>query len=128
MNDRMTIIPRPITTPQPGRTTPQASGISRNGPGFAEILKSRLARPEVKFSGHANARMEQRGIMMTPDQTARLTQAVAKVDAKGGRDSLVLIDDLAMVVSIKNQTVVTVAERDQLQDNVFTNIDSAVIA
>ena len=58
----------------------------------------------------------------------RLRSAVDKAAGKGSRDSLVLMDDLAMVVSITNRTVVTVVDRENLKQNVFTNIDSAVIA
>jgi flagellar operon protein len=58
----------------------------------------------------------------------RLQEAVDKASAKGSRDSLVLLGGTALVVSIKNSTVVTVVGNDQLRGNVFTNIDSAVIA
>jgi flagellar operon protein len=53
---------------------------------------------------------------------------VDRAAAKGSRDSLVLLDQTAMVVSVKNRTVITALGRDQARDNVFTNIDSAVIA
>ena len=72
--------------------------------------------------------MASRGITMSGAELARLGQALSQVEAKGGRDSLVLLDDKALVVSVKNQTVVTVVERAGLRENVFTNIDSAVIA
>jgi flagellar operon protein len=58
----------------------------------------------------------------------RLESALSQVSAKGGKESLVMLDDTALVVSVKNDTVVTVVDRDQLKNNVFTNIDSAVIA
>jgi len=72
--------------------------------------------------------MASRGIAMSPEQLTRLNQAVSSVEAKGSRDSLVLLDDNALVVSVKNQTVVTVVDREALKGNVFTNIDSAIIA
>ncbi len=58
----------------------------------------------------------------------RLQGAVQRAANKGSRDALVLMDNLAMVVSVKNRTVVTVVDKDNLKQNVFTNIDSAVIA
>ena len=58
----------------------------------------------------------------------RLNGAVQRAAGKGSRDALVLMDDLAMVVSITNRTVVTVVDKESLKQNVFTNIDSAVIA
>lgn len=72
--------------------------------------------------------MESRGIQLSPEAMNRLEEAVKTVDAKGSRDSLVLLDQTAMVVSVKNSTVVTVVDRDSLKGNVFTNIDSAIIA
>lgn len=128
MTDRLTILPRPIATSQPGTSPATRRSESAQGSSFDQLLRSRLEQPDVRFSRHASERMQQRGIQMTPAQNERLNKAVSMADAKGGRDSLVLLDDLALVVSIKNQTVVTVTERDQMQNNVFTNIDSAVIA
>jgi flagellar operon protein len=58
----------------------------------------------------------------------RLESAVDKLAAKGARESLVLLDDNAMVVSVRNRTVITALSREQARENVFTNIDSAVIA
>ena len=72
--------------------------------------------------------MENRGIAFNPQQMERLEFALSQVSAKGGKESLVMLDDTALVVSVKNDTVVTVVDRDQLKNNVFTNIDSAVIA
>jgi len=81
----------------------------------------------VKFSGHAIDRLNVRRIEFSPNEAARLVTAVEKAAQKGAQTSLVLIDDLALVVSIKNRTVITVADSDHLKENVFTNIDSAVI-
>lgn len=72
--------------------------------------------------------METRGISFNSNQMQRLESAVSQVNAKGGKESLVLLDDTALVVSAKNDTVITVVDREQLKNNVFTNIDSAVIA
>jgi flagellar operon protein len=72
--------------------------------------------------------MERRGIAFDDNQMKRLESAVSQVGAKGGKESLVMLDDTALVVSVKNDTVVTVVDREQLKNNVFTNIDSAVIA
>lgn len=57
----------------------------------------------------------------------RLEGAVDSVARKGGKDSLVLLGDAALVVSVKNRTVVTAMDRAGMRGNVFTNIDSAVI-
>lgn len=128
MTEQLTIIPRPIT---PAGTRPQANPVAgaRSTAGqFEQQLQKAQQPSQVRFSGHAQDRMRQRGINFNPGQLERLQQALHRVDAKGGRDSLVMLDETALVVSVKNSTVVTVADRDQLQQNVFTNIDSAIIA
>ncbi len=129
MTDRLTIIPQPIT---PGRT----QGAARNKPqvpssgsgSFDQLLRNKIDQGGVKFSKHAVDRMNSRGIQFSPHQLERIENAVSQVDAKGGKESLVMIDDTALVVSVKNDTVVTVVDKQQLKNNVFTNIDSAVIA
>jgi flagellar operon protein len=82
----------------------------------------------IKFSGHAQTRLQSRNIALDSSQLDRLQGAVQKAAGKGSRDALVLMDDLAMVVSVTNRTVVTVVDKENLKQNVFTNIDSAVIA
>ena len=74
------------------------------------------------------ARLRQRGIEFTSEQHLRLETAVDKAVAKGAKDSLVLLDDAALVVSAQNRTVITALGMHQAKENVFTNIDSAVIA
>lgn len=93
---------------------------------FAKILDSKL-NPELKFSNHAKQRLESRNIKLSDEDIEKITNAVAKVREKGARDSLVLMQDLALVVSVKNNTVITAVDGESLKENVFTNIDSAVI-
>ena len=128
MSDQLHIFSTPIQpvgTPAP---TGGNKGSPSKGPSFEALLERQLGKPPLRFSQHAQSRMESRGIQLAPEQMARVEQAVAQLDAKGGRDSLVLIDQTAMVVSVKNHTVVTVVDQNSLKDNVFTNIDSAIIA
>ncbi|MFK5926673.1 MAG: TIGR02530 family flagellar biosynthesis protein [Desulfuromusa sp.] len=129
MTDRITIIPQPITptrTPSPARK--RQSGSSSGVGSFDQLLQNKIEPGGVKFSKHATDRMQSRGINFSSNQLQRLESAVSQVNAKGGRESLVMIDDTALVVSVKNDTVVTVVDKAQLTNNVFTNIDSAVIA
>lgn len=105
--------------------------ISRTGhdPSFAEVLARRVERDSgVAFSAHARARLEERGMHLGGDDLARLTGAVQSAASKGSADSLVLLDDKAFIVSVTNNTVVTAMTGDSLKGNVFTNIDSTVIA
>lgn len=90
---------------------------------FQSILEGKI----LKFSNHAELRLEQRGIRFGADQLNKLETAIDKAAAKGSKESLILIQDVALIVNIKNRTVVTAIEGSQMKDNVFTQIDSAVI-
>lgn len=82
----------------------------------------------VRFSAHAQERLAQASVELGPRALARLEAAVDRAGQKGGKESLVLLDDLALVVSIKNRTVITAVDAGRMADNVFTRIDSVVIA
>ena len=81
----------------------------------------------VRFSQHAQDRLKARNISFSPEQLQQLEGAVNSVAQKGGKESLVMMGDAALVVSVSNRTVVTAMDRAQMKGNVFTNIDSAVI-
>lgn len=81
----------------------------------------------IKFSNHAVERMRTRGISFKPEDMQRLNDAVSRAAAKGSKDSLILMDDSALIVSVKNKTVVTVMDKNALKENVFTNIDSTIV-
>ena len=128
MTDRITIIPQPITPVRSHVPRSKQQGAVSGAGRFDQLLQNKIEQGSVKFSKHATARMESRGIAFNPQQMERLESALSQVSAKGGKESLVMLDNTALVVSVKNDTVVTVVDRDQLKNNVFTNIDSAVIA
>ncbi len=94
---------------------------------FAEMLQDRMAAPDVKFSAHAVSRLIDRNISLTKPEIDRLRSAVGKAAEKGSQESLVLMGDMAFVVSIKNRTVITALAGQSIRENVFTNIDSAVV-
>jgi flagellar operon protein len=71
--------------------------------------------------------MHSRGISYSPDDLNRLGEAIQKAAAKGSKDTLVLMDSSALIVSVKNNTVVTVMDKNALKENVFTNIDSTIV-
>lgn len=99
---------------------------------FQEILsrKQLAASPKapLHFSKHAAARLSDRQIELTDDQLGRLQTGTQKAGAKGINESLVLVDDLAFIVNIKNNTVVTALDSTKADESVYTNIDGAVIA
>ena len=122
------IIPGVINNPtiQPGSSNQQ---IQKPSISFEDLLKKQVFdNTEVKFSKHAESRLETRNINLTDEQKSKLNEAINKANAKDVKDSLVLVDDIAFVVNVKNKTVVTVMNKDEMKENVFSNIDGAVIA
>jgi flagellar operon protein len=106
-----------------------AAARKASGPSFADTLaQAGQATGGLQFSKHARDRIERRGIELDPTTLGRLSQGVGRAAGKGSRDSLVLVDGTAFVVSVSNRTVITAVGAEHMKDNVFTNIDSAVIA
>lgn len=98
---------------------------------FDSVLRQKLLRSEepatLKFSKHAANRLVDRGITLSDSQMERLSDGARKAGEKGIQDSLVLVDELAFIVNIPNKTVITAMEQTETDENVFTNIDGAVI-
>ncbi|MCK6599092.1 MAG: hypothetical protein L6Q37_12065 [Bdellovibrionaceae bacterium] len=92
-----------------------------------EIPKLSDSESGVKFSNHAIERMRTRGISFKAEDISRLNEAVDRAANKGSKDSLILMNDSALIVSVKNKTVVTVMDKAALKENVFTNIDSTIV-
>lgn len=90
-------------------------------------FESVLQKNMLKFSNHAAKRLEQRGIELGSRQLDQISSAVDKAAAKGSKESLILMKDMALIVSVANRTVVTAMDGSSMKDNVFTQIDSAVI-
>ena len=113
----------------PGISKPRTQQqVNNTGNSFSEILNKQIdTDKELKFSKHAMERLSNRQINISPEKMEKLNSAVEKADLKGSKESLILMDDLAFVVSIKNRTVITAVDGNSMKDNVFTNIDSAVI-
>lgn len=106
------------------QTPVQAPGTIQ-GPSFKEVFDKEVTK--LKFSAHAQTRLTSREIPLTPTDIGKLETAVEKASAKGAKESLIMLDDMAFIVSVPNRTVITAVSAAQLKENVFTNIDSAVI-
>lgn len=104
--------------------------LQNQGFSFEEILNQKREASEsseLKFSKHAAMRLENRNISLSEEQSLRLENGVQKASEKGIKESLVLIDSLAFIVNVPNKTVVTAMDQAESSDNIFTNIDGAVI-
>ena len=126
------IVPNPACTPPGLAGAPPARTPERSptvGPPFREILQGKLdATRPLHFSNYALERLERRNIALDATVLPRLQEGLSRLQAKGGRESLVLVDGTAFVVSVPNRTVITAVDREHMRQQVFTNIDSAVIA
>ncbi|WP_438350140.1 TIGR02530 family flagellar biosynthesis protein [Paenibacillus sp. FA6] len=125
MNERLMIgqmFPTPVNSTSIARNVRHSQG-AVNSTSFDQLLQQNM----LKFSNHAVKRLEQRGIVIPEEQLARISDAVDQAAAKGSKESLIMLNDMALIVNIKNRTVVTAMDGGSMKDNVFTNIDSAVI-
>lgn len=106
--------------------------VNKQGLSFQEILQQKQTgitqnTGNLRFSKHAVNRLSDRNIELTTAQVQRLNDGAKKAGEKGIQESLVIVDELAFIVNIPNKTVVTAMDQTETTDNVFTNIDGAVI-
>ncbi|MEN1984963.1 MULTISPECIES: TIGR02530 family flagellar biosynthesis protein [Paenibacillus] len=125
MTDRMTVgqLYAGALTPNLLHRTKQGEHAGPSERPFAELLDEHL----LKLSNHAAKRLEQRGIELGSEQMEQIGSALDKAAAKGAKESLILMQDMAFIVNVQNRTVVTALDSKSMKDNVFTQIDSAVI-
>lgn len=95
---------------------------------FGAALAAAASERSVQLSGHAVRRLEQRNIGLQDEQLDRLQKAMQTLDRRGSRQSLVMLDQVAYVVHVPSHTVVTAVAPEEGKENVFTQIDSVVIA
>lgn len=103
------------------------------GADFGTLLKEQLQKNSgvdektLQFSKHAQERVAQRGIEITDELIQELNAAVTKADAKGAKDVVIFDSMNAFIINVPNKTVVTTMSGSEMRDNVFTNIDGAVM-
>lgn len=96
--------------------------------GFGQVLeKIQNNEHNIKFTKHAIERMDNRDMVLNSEEMIKLETAFYKAEDKGVKDALILVGDKAFIASIKNKTIITTLNKEKLIDNVFTNIDGAVI-
>jgi flagellar operon protein len=120
---------RPVELLEISKRGPQPhSSVEKSGQSFKEMFSAELAGDRgISFSKHASERLFSRGIELDDNTLARIADAVDKAEVKGSKETLVLTEEAALVISVKNRTVITAFDRDHLREGVVTSIDSAVI-
>jgi flagellar operon protein len=116
--------PLPIAG-HPAKTVQRQQGQQTGA--FKAELDKQLRQSDIVVSNHARQRLEKRDIHLSETDLQRIGQAINQVAAKGGRESLILFKDTAFVVNVKNRTIITAVDQQSMRENVFTNIDSAMI-
>lgn len=117
----------------PKNNLAQSGSLSRKAEGlsFEQILNQKAQiggeTGELKFSKHAVNRLAERNLNLSEQQLARLKEGTEKASGKGIKEPLVLIDDMAFIVSTGSRTVITAMGSGNTEENIFTNIDGAVI-
>ncbi len=95
---------------------------------FKDMFSRELADTrQINFSRHANERLHSRGIHLSEETINGIADAIDKAELKGSKETLILADEAAVVVSVKNRTVITAFDKNNLREGVVTSIDSAVI-
>lgn len=98
---------------------------------FQDILEEKAGRvsqgSELRFSKHASSRLATRAITLDESQVERLEAGVDRANGKGIKDSLMIMDQLAFIVNVPSRTVITAMDQTETDENIFTNIDGAVI-
>ena len=110
-------IRQPISTKQV--TTPRQS--------FLQHLQDAKENTQLKISKHASARLAERNIHLTDADWRLVSDKVSEARKKGVNDSLVLMDQAALIVSAKNSTVITAMDRKEATNQLFTNIDGTIV-
>lgn len=105
-----------------------AAAVQKPAASFNEVLQSRIGETQgLQFSRHASERAGQRGIEMSDSFLKDLQSAVEKARSKGAKDVVIISDRGAFIVNVPNNTVVTTMSGNEMKENIFTNIDSAVL-
>ncbi len=127
--DRITGARGPLPV-EPGQGRPVEGTKPQPGEQFRDVLQKagqRTEQPDVTVSAHAAQRLMQRDVSLDQSDLMKISEGLNRAADKGAKESLFMLRDLALVVSVENRTVITALQGDSAKNNVFTNIDSAVV-
>lgn len=95
---------------------------------FEQLLQDKLQENQsLQFSKHSKERIAQRGIEVTEDLLERMNEAASSAKQKGAKDVVMIDQQAVFIVSIPNNTVITAMNGNEMKQNIFTKIDSAVL-
>ncbi len=89
---------------------------------FAQLLEKKL-----KLTKHAEKQINYRGITIDKNTAAKLDDALNKLSMKGVKSSLVLSDNKAFLLNVKERKVITAMNVTDMKEKVFTNIDGVML-
>lgn len=92
---------------------------------FQEIFEQTIEPP--KMSKHAKEMLAERNILIDGNQWEKISEKINEARKKGIQDSLVLTKDAALLISVKNNTVITALSRQETEAHIFTNIDGTIV-
>lgn len=91
---------------------------------FKEVLTN---QEPLKLSKHATERLQKRNIHISEALWQKVGEKVQEARSKGVTDSLVVLNNATLLVSAKNNTVVTALDRNEVDSRIFTNINGAIL-
>jgi len=101
---------------------------TRHNIGFEDILNEKIQQQgSIKFSKHAQERLISRNVKLSQNDIDNINKAVEKAAKKGVKDTLIILGNTALIANVKSRTIITAATEESLKDNIFTNIDGAII-
>ena len=109
----------------------QVSPINRGPAGqFGALLHREIraaAEPAISFSKHAQSRAEERGIQVDDALMGQLADSVERAQAKGATNILAFDATRAFIINVPHGRVITTMSQEEMEENIFTNIDGAVL-
>lgn len=118
MNPRIHQLHQPLPSPQTKKP------VSKSTTSFQQVLKE---TKDLTVSKHAKQRLKDRNIDISESKWKEISNKMSEAKTKGVTDSLVITKQATLVVSTKNNTVVTALGRDEADSKIFTNINGTIL-
>jgi flagellar operon protein len=125
---KITAYQQPVNLIEIANRGKEQATTEKSAESFKDMFSRELAGERgVTVSKHASERLYSRNMQLSDERLQQVAGALDKAEGKGSRETLIMFDDLALVASVKNRTIITAFDRDNLKEGVVTSIDSAVI-